>query len=65
MTTVAAAGRTRHGGRLDCGHVAKTADPVFKLDNDDQDGTTNAGNGSGTWVCAVCAADANGPETSK
>jgi hypothetical protein len=54
--------RSRFGGRLDCGHQADRGDVIFKVDTGDRGGTTTAGNGLGSWVCASCAAGADEPQ---
>lgn len=56
MPTVVARSRSRHGGRLDCGHRARPGDLIVKVDTGDRGHQTSAGNGQGAWVCEPCAA---------
>lgn len=55
--TVVASSRSRHGGRLDCGHRARPGDLIVKVDVGDRGRQTSAGNGLGSWWCPDCAAD--------
>jgi hypothetical protein len=54
MTVVVAATRSRHGGRLGCGHMAKRGEPIYKVDTGDRGRQTSGGNGRGAWICARC-----------
>ncbi len=54
MTVVVATARSKHGGRLSCGHTAGRGDPIFKVDTGDRGKQTSQGNGLGAWVCVLC-----------
>lgn len=59
---VVATAQSRRGGRLDCGHMAKAGENIFKVDSGDRGGTTSRGNGLGGWICMPCAHGQPAPE---
>jgi hypothetical protein len=62
VTVIVATTLSKHGGRLDCGHVAEAGDLIFKIDLGERGGSTTQGHGLGSWVCEPCSQeDDNSP----
>ena len=59
---VVATAQSRRGGKLDCGHIARPGENIFKVDTGERGSHTQDGNGLGGWICMPCAHGTPAPE---